>query len=89
MKAKPIPVKTRHAIWERSGGLCELGCGKAAVTIHHRKLRSQGGRHDPENLLHLCLAHHDEIHMHPEKSYALGWMVRSSFDPADVKVVAA
>lgn len=89
VKAQPIPLHIRREVAERSGGLCELGCGRRAVHTHHRKLRSQGGRHEPANLLHLCLTHHDEAHANPERAYALGWLVRASFDPADVPVVTA
>lgn len=86
---KPIPIKVRQAVADRSGFVCELGCGNRAVHLHHRKLRSQGGRHEPANLLHLCAAHHNEAHANPERSYALGWLVRGWADPAGVPVILA
>lgn len=54
--------------------------------MHHRKLRSQGGRHDPVNLIHIHTECHIRIHGNPDQSYALGLLVRSGWDPADVPV---
>lgn len=82
-----IPPKIRLAVAERSGGVCECGCGRRAEHIHHRKLRSQGGRHELANLLHLSNLCHADTHGNPERSYALGLMVHGWCDPADVPVV--
>jgi 5-methylcytosine-specific restriction endonuclease McrA len=82
-----IPLRTRRAIAERSNRICELCASAEAVQIHHRKNRSQGGRHDPINLLHLCVPCHEHIGANPAKSYALGWLVHGWADPADVPIV--
>lgn len=81
---KTIPLAVRREVSERSGFRCELGCGERAIHLHHRRLRSQGGKHEPANLLHVCRAHHDAIHANPERSYCLGWLVRSWASPEDV-----
>lgn len=86
MTAKPIPLSIRQQVWARSGGLCECGCGQRAIHIHHRKLRSQGGRHELPNLLHLSGACHDRAHANPERAYDLGLLVRSTDNPALVPV---
>jgi hypothetical protein len=86
MTTRPVPPKVREAVAERSGGICECGCGQRAVHMHHRRLRSQGGQHTPANLLHLTLAHHAEIHANPTRAYELGFLVSAWADPADVAV---
>ena len=54
--------------------------------MHHRILRSQGGRNDPENLVALCgsgttgchgWAHHERAAARPG-----GWTLRPTDDPA-------
>jgi 5-methylcytosine-specific restriction endonuclease McrA len=86
MTAQPIPLRVRRIVWARSGYNCEA-CGlPGADHIHHRKLRSQGGRHDPVNLLHVHHACHEQIHAHPERAYALGLLVRGWADPEAVPV---
>jgi hypothetical protein len=86
VKAKPIPLRIRRQVWERSGGLCECGCSQRATSVHHRKLRSQGGRHEMANLLHLTAECHDRTHANPERGYALGLLVHGWADPANVPV---
>lgn len=86
--AKPIPLRVRQAVAERSGFVCEVCREARAVHIHHRKLRSQGGRHEPANLLHLCNRCHRDVHANPERSYSLGFLVRGWADPAEVPVFA-
>lgn len=88
--SKPIPAKTRKALAERSGGVCE-GCGvRAATENHHRQYKSRGGSHELTNLIHLCgSGNHTQCHgvAHTGLGEARGWSVRSSFDPADVPVL--
>lgn len=82
-----IPLSVRRAVKARSEGSCEVcGCG-GADHMHHRKLRSQGGQHTVENLLHVHWGCHADIHRDPRRSYALGHMVRGGLDPADVPVL--
>jgi 5-methylcytosine-specific restriction endonuclease McrA len=41
--------------------LCEK-CGRVAVDIHHKKLKSQGGTDDIENLIAVCRTCHNKLH---------------------------
>jgi hypothetical protein len=73
-KAKPI-VKAR------SKGVCEAKtdvCSRTAVHVHHRKLRSQGGSNSLVNLIDVCFACHDWIHLNPAISYERGWLLHST-----------
>ena len=59
-------AKTRLAaacvlVRERDGGQCVV-CGMPDVEVHHIKFRSQGGKHDPENLVCLCADCHRAVH---------------------------
>lgn len=86
---KPVPAKTRRAVRERDGYRCRAGgcwIGETGGHIHHRKLRSQGGDHSPANLLLLCDDHHRAVHASPGLAYELGFLVRSSDDPALIDV---
>lgn len=54
-----IPLKVRHEVEERSGGICEfvwdgVRCVWPATEKHHVLARSQGGKHTKENLLDGC-----------------------------------
>lgn len=82
--ADDIPAPIRKAIHERSGGLCELRCGRRAEHLHHRLMRSQQGPHTVENLLDVCHRHHEQIHAHPSESYTRRWLLRSGSNPADL-----
>jgi len=59
-----IPPATRRLVLRRDGGKCRVpGCRHATFTEpHHIRLRSEGGNHDPENLVTLCGAHHLAVH---------------------------
>jgi hypothetical protein len=75
----------------RSRGHCEiehLGCPGFAAHFHHRQMRSQGGAHTPENLLHVCVPMHHRIHADPGAAFRAGWLVRRSEDPATVPWVS-
>jgi hypothetical protein len=70
----------------RSGNRCEyysIGdidtrCkSRPAPYPHHRKLRSQGGTNDPDNLADLCPTHHRWVHDNPKLSKYDGWIVSS------------
>ena len=77
--------EVRKEVRLRSGGMCELKCNKIATSMHHRKLRRHGD-HRAVNCIHLDRGCHDWIHAHVFESYQLGWLVRSTLDPADVPV---
>jgi hypothetical protein len=73
----------REALLNRCKGYCEF-CGGAlpdSWAAHHRKLRSQGGKDDLDNVVAL---HHEchnlgtnSVHLNPKKSYENGFMVHS------------
>ena len=79
----------RKALYERCKGMCE-SCGGVLPdnwAAHHRKLRSQGGKDDLENVVAL---HHEchnlgtnSVHLNPQKSYDDGFMVRSWAEPKE------
>ena len=46
--------KCRKIVTERSEGFCERCCYGAALTVHHRKKRSQGGLWSPDNCVAVC-----------------------------------
>ncbi len=59
-----IPPVTRRLIKRRHHGRCAVpGCRNARFTdAHGVHLRSEGGTHDPENLICLCSDHHTAAH---------------------------
>lgn len=59
-----IPPAVRRQVVRRDGGRCRVpGCRNATfVALHHLRLRSEGGDHDPSRLLSLCEAHHGRVH---------------------------
>lgn len=76
-----IPQSVREIVRLRSGGICEINAvcvASPAVHQHHRKLRSQGGRHVPGNLLDCCALCHAYAHAHPALSYERGWLIRGN-----------
>lgn len=87
-----VTREERHArklLRARSGGLCEVCQREPATDAHHRQNRSQGGRWEITNLLHLCRREHQHITVSPAVSYERGWSVRSTDDPAAVPVFLA
>ena len=68
-------VKSRKVVAERCQGGCEgrtAVCTGMAESVHHVLRRSQGGGHDPSNLLALCTACHQWVHANPAKAIELG-----------------
>ena len=60
-----ITKKLRRQVIERAGGLCEVCRGPGdfrGLAIHHKVLRSRGGKDDLDNLILLCGRHHSEAH---------------------------
>ena len=75
-------------VLERAGNHCEVcGSGGDNFALHHRKLRSQGGKDEPCNLIavhHKC--HNlgtDSIHLNPKRSIENGWIVPSWAEPSE------
>jgi len=83
----PALDQARQGVHARDGMRC-WRCGRSAVWssphVHHRKLRSQGGRDAPSNLLLLCGDCHGWVHGHPRLARLAGWIVSRSSTPADV-----
>ena len=77
-----------EAVLNRAGNYCEK-CGNSGYdfALHHRRLKSQGGKDEVCNLMavhHKC--HNmgtDAIHMNPAKSIEMGWIVPSWAQPAE------
>jgi hypothetical protein len=59
-----IPKATRDFVWARDQGRCRVpGCRATRnLECHHVVFQSQGGDHDPANLLVLCDGHHTLLH---------------------------
>lgn len=73
-----------EAVLKRANGYCEH-CGKSGeLTLHHRKLKSRGGKDEVANLLavlHPC--HLYDIHANPQKATVKGWMIPSYGAPTE------
>jgi len=71
----------------RAKGYCEK-CGLPGdLQLHHRKLRSQGGKNEPANLIAIhasChIQHKNSIHDNPKTSKVKGYIVPSWGDPLE------
>lgn len=90
MSAAPDWSKLNPPLEARAMGFCEK-CGTEMVSggdvRHHRKLRSQGGRHTLDNLVLICQACHTWIHANPGDAYALGWLVNSWNEPHEIPII--
>jgi len=87
MNAKTIPLSVRREVQARAQNRCEACGGPDPFHMHHRKLKSQGGKHEAANLLFVHWACHESIHANPTRSYLLGHLVRSWEDPSVVVVL--
>lgn len=68
-----------ETVLSRAKGYCER-CGKSAdLALHHRKLKSMGGKDEVSNLVAVCHPCHnfatDSIHLNPQKATLRGWMI--------------
>ena len=81
MKQKIVEI-----VLDRAGFYCEA-CGLPGdnFALHHRKLRSQGGKDEPCNLIAVHHACHNlgtnSIHLAPARAKALGQIVPSWAQP--------
>lgn len=77
--------KMAKTIRVRSAGRCEIlaahACdGPATLYPHHRKMRSQGGSNDIDNLIDVCWTGHMWIHNMPRlEAYELQLIVPRDF----------
>lgn len=78
-----VPVDTRAALAERSGGICEIqmaGCTGLATEVSHRRTQGMGGRHGAakvdidrlSDILHACHAEHMWAHARFAEAQDLG-----------------
>ena len=73
----------RRFVYGRSAGRCECAgfnpdCTGVGQVAHHRRRRSQGGGHDPENLLWLSDPCHAYVHDHPTSAFPAGLMLHAA-----------
>jgi len=80
-------AKARLLVYGRSGGICERCSAARGMEWQHRKNRSQGGKWEPQNGLHLCSPCHRYVTGEPADSQVHGWTVRRDEDPAKVPVL--
>jgi len=69
--------KARTQTFIRAAGVCEAftpACTRYATQCHHVLPRARGGKHEPANLLLVCLSCHEFIHAHPAISRQAGWL---------------
>jgi 5-methylcytosine-specific restriction endonuclease McrA len=81
-----MPKDVIQAVLERSQGRCEafdvvpsgsaihrIQCSNRAEEIHHVTPRSRGGKHEVDNLLHLCvIPHHTACKTNPIYARKIG-----------------
>ncbi len=78
----PEERRARGIVRARAEGLCE-GCRREEATDYaHRVGRAQGGIWCPSNALHLGVACHRWSHTEPIMARSVGWLLRSTDDPA-------
>ena len=65
----------RPVVVARAGGVCHV-CYDPGTVVHHRKLRSQGGTNEVDNLMLLCQSCHEYVHNHPALAVAAGYILR-------------
>jgi len=79
-------------VQERAANYCEV-CGGAAedsMALHHRKLKSRGGKDTAANLISVHHKCHNlgtkSIHLNPEWAENKGYMVASWQEPNEVPI---
>lgn len=91
-------VATRGALFQRSGGMCEMAlpdCDYRATEVAHRISRKMGGRRGEalaksnqlSNLIHACSACHRWTHAHPVEAQHFGLMLEEWMVPGEVSVL--
>lgn len=85
--------KLRQQVFDRDGGYCAW-CGKPLdpndFAIHHRKLKSRGGKDEAPNLI--CLHHRchnigtKSVHLNPNIATKKGFMVSAYDDPRVIPI---
>jgi hypothetical protein len=92
MTVSPV---TREMVWTRANSCCER-CGQGLTrqsehSLHHRLLKSRGGRDHVTNLVLLCgtgtTLCHGLVHREVTLSEADGWILPSGTQPAVQSIV--
>ena len=83
----------REVVYARCQGYCEK-CGNRlpeSWALHHRKLKSRGGKDEASNLVALHHGCHnldtDSVHLNPPWAHQLGLMVGSWQEPCECPVM--
>ena len=81
--------KIAEKVLQRANGYCEV-CGKVLgddYALHHRKLRSRGGKDEVANIIAIHHSCHNtgtnSIHLNPQKATLKGWMIPSYGIPTE------
>jgi hypothetical protein len=90
MMTMTINAKIVALVEQRAKGYCEV-CGKpehATMALHHRKLKSRGGKDSAANLIRVHHSCHNmstgSIHANPAWAEDQGYMVASWQEPHEV-----
>lgn len=87
--------KIVEIVQQRANGYCEVcgGIARGNAALHHRKLRSRGGKDEVSNLIYI---HHEchnlgtnSIHLNPAMAEDKGWMVPSWKEPQESPMLYA
>jgi len=59
-----VPPALRRAVMQRDHHRCRVPACKNAIflDVHHLRLRTEGGKHEADNLIAVCSAHHSALH---------------------------
>ena len=88
-----IDKKVVEIVAARAGNYCEAcgGLAHESMALHHRKLKSRGGKDAVSNLMYV---HHEchnlgteSIHLRPAFAADKGWMVSSWDDPETTPMI--
>lgn len=94
LKDRAEPTQDGLTEWERiKAGVSArdshrcIRCGTSRhLDPHHRRLKSQGGEDQPQNLIMLCRTCHDVVHANRADAEKAGLIVQAGADPLKVPV---
>lgn len=87
-----IKKEIAETVLTRSRGFCER-CQSPShdLALHHRKLKSRGGKDEVSNLVAICHKCHNlgtrSIHLNPKEATEKGWMVSAWGDPKTTPIL--
>jgi 5-methylcytosine-specific restriction endonuclease McrA len=87
-----IPAKIRAKVYARDGSQC-VACGLYVTSdngrqAHHRLFLGRLGKHELANLITVCRACHDDIHIYKQAAAtANGWAIPAGGDPELIPVL--